>query len=235
MILFCGKAEAGKTTSAVLVAQWLRARGSKVAKIAYGDYIKQTAKQVFGWNGRKDKAGRQLLQWWGTDVVLQKSPNFWIETVTRLAVVLDGVVDYLLIDDVRFPKEISCWLDPELSKQFASGLDVCVVRVNRPEHVSKLTPEQLKHPSETALDYFMGYDVILNANDFPSLVFELKTEFEKMTGVPSPFVAEGIHVDECDSEICRFAKNGYCTLPIEKGRQPRHEESIGCLDCEIIE
>lgn len=232
VILFSGKAEAGKTTSAELVAQWLRVRGYKTAKIAYGDYVKQTAKQVFNWNGKKDEAGRHLLQWWGTDIVRQKSPNFWVDTVVRLAKVLDGVVDYLLIDDLRFPNEISCWFEHDLSKEFASGLEVRVIRVNRPGHISKLTPEQLQHPSETALDDFKGYDVILNAEDIASLTFEIKDNFERMTGALLETLVE---LDECDSEICRFAMDGYCTFPLEHRREPRYEEGTGCLDCEIIE
>ena len=152
-------------------------------RIAYGDYVKQTATQVFGWNGKKNEAGRHLLQWWGTDVVRKKSPSFWVDTIIRLAIVLDGVVDYLLIDDIRFPNEISCWFTPDLSKKFESGLEVCVVRVNRPGHVSKLTSEQLQHLSETALDNFKGFDEILNAEDLPSLVFEIKEKFGAITGI----------------------------------------------------
>ncbi len=179
--LFAGKAEAGKTTAAELLVQQLRSTHpeSRVVRMAYGDYLKQVVKTVFGWDGKKDEAGRHLLQWFGTDVVRAKSPNFWIDSVVRLAKVLDGVVDYLLIDDCRFPNEVDVWRDPELAKEFETGLDVTVVRIERPGHENRLTPEQRLHASETSMDSYDNYDVVLTARDLPELVFEVKNKLAR--------------------------------------------------------
>ena len=63
--------------------------------------------------------------------------------------------DYILIPDTRFPNEI------EVLK--AHGFDVSTVRVNRSNYESKLTEEQLKHPSETSLDNW-DFDFYINNN-----------------------------------------------------------------------
>ena len=122
IILISGKAEAGKTTAANIIKYYLCGIGKRAAIVPYGQYVKDTAKMIFGWDGQKDENGRQLLQWWGTDVVRKKNENFWVNTVIRLAAVLDGEIDYLII------------------------------RIERPGHENALNDEQRNHPSETALD-----------------------------------------------------------------------------------
>ena len=158
IILFSGKAEAGKTTSAKLLKKKLTGQGKHAVIIPYGDYVKHTAKLLFGWDGNKDEVGRQLLQWWGTDFVRKKDSMFWVETVMRIARVLDGTIDYILIDDVRFVDEIVCWF----------GYDYLSVRVERPGHENSLTAEQLHHISETELDNWK-FDVTITATNISEL------------------------------------------------------------------
>lgn len=158
VILLSGKAEAGKTTAAeALKKTILDSRPTlKVIIMSYGSYLKETAKQLWGWDGEKDKAGRELLQWWGTDVVRKKNPSFWVDTVVRLADVASDCIDYLIVDDNRFPNEIEAWKD----------YNHVSIRIERPGHISKLTPEQLKHPSETALDsYDFDYKFYASTKD----------------------------------------------------------------------
>lgn len=144
VILISGKAEAGKSTTASFLKENLeRCYGvNAIAIVPYGDYVKSTARLVYGWDGKKDEAGRELLQNWGTNVVRNIQPDFWIETVRRLAEVLDYFVEYLIVDDCRFPNEISAWSD----------YPHCHIRVERPHHENALTDEQRQHISETALD-----------------------------------------------------------------------------------
>ena len=159
IILISGKAEAGKTTAANIIKYYLCGIGKRAAIVPYGQYVKDTAKMIFGWDGQKDENGRQLLQWWGTDVVRKKSENFWVNTVMRLAAVLDGEIDYLIIDDCRFPNEIDLWKDE---------YDYLTLRIERPGHENALNDEQRKHPSETALDDY-EFDVTISATDFKEL------------------------------------------------------------------
>ena len=159
IILISGKAEAGKTTAANIIKYYLCGIGKRAAIVPYGQYVKDTAKMIFGWDGQKDENGRQLLQWWGTDVVRKKNENFWVNTVMRLAAVLDGEIDYLIIDDCRFPNEIDLWKDE---------YGYLTLRIERPGHENALNGEQRKHPSETALDDY-EFDVTISATDFKEL------------------------------------------------------------------
>lgn len=146
VILISGKAEAGKTLTANLIKTRLEDMNplTKAVIIPYGDYVKSTARLVWGWNGEKDKAGRELLQRWGTDMVRENHPYFWIDTVKRLVDVITPYVQYVIIDDCRFPNEILAW----------EGYSYLHIRVERPNHRNALTDEQRCHPSETALDGF---------------------------------------------------------------------------------
>ena len=53
VILFSGKAEHGKSTAAQLTKQLLEQHGYRVVKLAFADYVKDTARRLFGWNGAK--------------------------------------------------------------------------------------------------------------------------------------------------------------------------------------
>ena len=159
IILISGKAEAGKTTAANIIKYYLCGIGKRAAIVPYGQYVKDTAKMIFGWDGQKDENGRQLLQWWGTDVVRKKNENFWVNTVMRFADVLDGEIDYLIIDDCRFHNEVELW---------KHECDYLTLRIERPGHDNALNDEQRKHPSETALDDY-EFDVTISATDFKEL------------------------------------------------------------------
>lgn len=176
VILISGKAEHGKSTTAGIVKRILEERGYKVAKIAFADYVKQTAQLLFGWNGAKDEAGRALLQWWGTDTVRAKDENFWVDTAIRLIGMISDMYDFVLIDDVRFDNEIS---------RVATAFPACSVRVSRPNHENCLTAEQRKHPSETALDDY-PFDIYLTAQTVPELEEQIKA-------VLLPAIEKGVH------------------------------------------
>ena len=164
IILFSGKAECGKSSATKITKELLEALGYNVIKLSYADYVKHTAKIIFGWNGEKDDVGRQLLQWWGTDKVRKQDPNFWVDTVVRLASVIDDMFDFIIIDDVRFENEVNRWGE---YKTYA-------VRIERPEHTSALNKEQLEHISETALDNY-SFDITLTAKDMAELKEQVAT------------------------------------------------------------
>ena len=181
VILISGKAEAGKTTTANIIKTFLEERGKKVACIPYGQYVKDTAKLIWNWDGKKDKKGRELLQWWGTDIVRAQDPNFWVDSVVRLAKVIDKYVDYLIVDDCRFINEIEAWravkyvaldsaTDALANRQRFS--DIITIRVERPGHENALTPEQRRHPSETELDDYI-FDITSKAIDKAGLYDEI--------------------------------------------------------------
>lgn len=172
IILFSGKAESGKSTSSKMLVKLLEENNERVVIIPYGDYVKNTARLIFGWDGSKDENGRALLQWWGTDVVRKKDPNFWIETVYRLINVAGDLFDYVIIDDARFENEIAFWKE---TTQFKSEYKTFTVNVLRLDHENILTEEQRNHPSECSLD---GY--IFDSNIVASNIEELEIGVRKI-------------------------------------------------------
>ena len=69
--------------------------------------------------------------------------------------------DYVLIPDCRFPNEIECFKD--------DGFDAHLVRITRPNCDSGLTEQQLKHPSETAMDDYHADCYIINDSTLANL------------------------------------------------------------------
>lgn len=163
IINISGKAEHGKDTLAKILKTQLEEKDKKVIILHYGDYLKFLCKVLYGWNGEKDEYGRHLLQNFGTNKVRTNFPAYWVEAVERqvsLYSVVEEPIDYVLIPDCRFPNEIEWWED--------NGFMQESIRVIRLNHKSKLTEEQLQHPSETALDDY-SFDYELTAEDIQGL------------------------------------------------------------------
>lgn len=147
MKIFCisGKAQHGKDTTAQFMLEALENKGKSVLIFHYADLLKYIAKQYFGWEGRKDEAGRKLLQELGTDIIRKKNPDYWVMFAVGFFRLFIDRWDYVLIPDCRFPNEI------DVLKE--AGFDVTHIRVVRRNFDNGLTPEQQWHPSEIALDH----------------------------------------------------------------------------------
>lgn len=161
IILISGKAEAGKTTAANFLKEELESRGERVAITPYGRLLKDLCNMLYGWDGQKDEAGRQLLQHFGTDVIRKSDPDYWVNHIIDLAFMLYYEFDALIVDDCRFPNELEAWGDfvrfmKEEKSYMGRSYDVYWLRIVRPGYENHLTPEQRLHPSETALD---GYEL----------------------------------------------------------------------------
>ena len=158
IILISGKAEAGKTTAANFLKEELESRGERVAITPYGRLVKDLCIMLYGWDGQKDEAGRQLLQHFGTDVIRKNNPDYWVNHITELSGLLYDEFDTFIIDDCRFPNEIEAWdgVARWSDKWVKKHYDIYRLRIERPGYENHLTPEQRQHPSETALD---GYEM----------------------------------------------------------------------------
>ena len=156
-----------------MLKEMLEKNGKKVLIAHFADLLKYICKTYFGWDGQKDERGRHILQYVGTDVIRAKSPDYWADFIVNFLSMFQDEWEYVILPDCRFPNEY------ELFKY--SGIDTKLVRVERPNFASPLTPEQQAHKSETALD---GYDydyVIQNDGDLDKLratVAVLVTELE---------------------------------------------------------
>lgn len=144
IICISGKARHGKDTAATLLKSKLETDGNRVLIVHYADLLKHICRSFFGWNGEKDEAGRALLQRVGTDVIRAQCPDFWVGFVAEVLRLFPDEWDYAIIPDCRFPNEISYLRQ--------AGFNTIHIRVARSDFESPLTPEQQRHPSETALD-----------------------------------------------------------------------------------
>ena len=110
-------------------------------------------------NHLEDKSYRVLIAHYGdlvkyvcTDVVRKQNENFWAGFIKDILTMFSHEWDYVLIPDTRFVNEVEC---------FDGDIDSSPVRIYRPDYDSGLTPQQLSHPSETALDdYEYDYYVV---------------------------------------------------------------------------
>lgn len=144
VILISGKAQSGKDTVAKMMQEQLKSDCYNTLIAHYADLLKYICRTYFGWDGKKDEAGRQMLQYVGTDVIRKKNPTLWVNFVLQMLQYFEDNWEYVIIPDCRFPNELYTMVE--------SGFDTVYIRVLRNNFVSPLTPEQQKHPSETALD-----------------------------------------------------------------------------------
>ena len=143
VITIAGKARHGKDTTAELLKNRLELKGNKVLLTHYADLLKYICEKFFNWDGKKDEAGRTLLQYVGTDVIRKSAPNYLVDFIKGILTMFNGSWDYVIIPDTRMPNEID-----DLKDDF----DVVAVRVVRSDFDSGLTEEQKNHVTETALD-----------------------------------------------------------------------------------
>lgn len=144
VICISGKAQHGKDTTAQIMKEQLESDGYSVLIVHYADLLKHICRSFFGWDGAKDEKGRHILQYVGTDVIREQRPDFWVDFVVDMLTMFPDSWDFVLIPDCRFPNEIV--------KLSNAGLESVHLRVVRDGFLSPLTPEQQRHPSETALD-----------------------------------------------------------------------------------
>lgn len=130
---------------------------NKVLITHYADLVKYVCSSFFGWDGRKDEAGRDLLQYVGTDVVRSAEPDFWVKFIADILGFFKNSWDYVLIPDCRFPNEYEYLIK--------SGFHVSHMRVVRDNYDSELTVEQQNHPSETALNDYPA-DIYVHNNGY---------------------------------------------------------------------
>lgn len=166
VICISGKARHGKDTLAGMLNERLTAKGYRVLTTHFGDLVKYICEKFFNWDGAKDEKGRTLLQYVGTDVVRKQRPSYWTDFVVSVLELFPNEWDYVLIPDCRFPNEVECFIE--------HGMDTTLIRINRPNFVSNLTPEQLKHPSETAMDDYPPNLYVINDGTLKDLSNSIK-------------------------------------------------------------
>lgn len=147
LILINGKAEHGKDTLAeYLGAVFTLVYDQKVRIVRFADFVKLSALKR-GWNGKKDKEGRTFLQVHGEEM-RQEDKYCWVRQAEEF-ILLHPTTDIVIIPDFRFPEEVEYFED----KPEYEVITVRIIRYKGKEvYKNKLTPQQRKHRSETALD-----------------------------------------------------------------------------------
>lgn len=108
-----------------------------------------------------------ILQWYGTDIARKSDPNTWVNALAkRMAAEAPTVA---VITDVRFPNEA------QFVKENAGYL-VEVIRRNEDGSQFRDPGRDPNHPSETALDDYMGWDYTIMCKDGDLMALEAKSK-----------------------------------------------------------
>ncbi len=153
LILLCGKAESGKSTSADFIKKYLEENHAKVIKTKMTKYLRLYAKEITGYNEETDEKPRDLLQNLG-DIVRSIDINFLLKRLDEDIKVYSRFADYIIIDDIRFALEVNF---------FKERYDCLVFKLERNKS-NNLTSKQRKHSTETGLDDFNDYDKVIDNN-----------------------------------------------------------------------
>ena len=163
VVCVSGHAGNGKDSAAWVLERIITNGGETAVIVHYADMLKFICSTFFGWNGEKDKYGRALLQYVGTEVFRAEDENYWVNLMLSIlrAVAKENIWDYVIIADCRFPNEID-----SMKKEFGAKH----LRIVRPGYDNGLTPEQQAHFSETALDDYPVDILIDNSGTLLDLV-----------------------------------------------------------------
>ncbi len=164
VVCITGKARHGKDTLAGMMKKYLEEKRHRVLITHFGDLLKYVCEKFFDWDGNKDKRGRALLQYVGTDVIRTQAPDFWIDFVINILKLFPDEWDFVLIPDCRFPNEFEDFKN--------EGFDAYLIRINRPDFDSGLTEQQMNHISETSMDNYTPDFYVLNDSTIEAI--ELK-------------------------------------------------------------
>lgn len=155
IIMISGKARSGKDTLADFLIESLEKNNKKPCKVQVGQYIKYYAMKYFGWDGEEETKPRDLLIHLGTDIIRNKiDQNFHINRLIQDIEVLSYFYDTFIVSDVRFPVEIE-----KVKEKYN---DVLTIKIERESE--ELTDSQKANITETALDNFNDYDIVINNN-----------------------------------------------------------------------
>lgn len=156
-----GKARSGKNTVALPFIQ----AGFKC--IALADKVKEIARDLFGWDGKKDEKGRNLLIAIGM-LGRQIDPDVWI----KYAMEKIKTGEHVVIPDIRFKNEAS-WIKAH------KGV---LIRVVRPALEKLDMDEWRKSKSEIDLDCWEDWDYIIVEDDYKMLQEKAKDIRHKVFG-----------------------------------------------------
>jgi len=153
----------GKDSVANILKNKMELKNKKVLITHFADLLKYICRTFFNWDGVKDEAGRQILQYVGTDIIRRTKPDYWCDFLINFLSMFKNEWDYVLIPDCRFQNEM----------RWPEEWDTTAVRVERLNFISPLSSTQQNHISETALDYYRFDYTIASESGLDKLEIEV--------------------------------------------------------------
>lgn len=158
VIMFAGKAGAGKDTAASIVQEIL----PNASCYAFAQKVKEIARDCYGWDGVKDEKGRRLLQDIGR-TGRAYDPQFWVKDCIGRISQCSGLA---IVTDLRFRNEM------DSVKNAFPGTKVVLVR-GRAADLGCNSSDVSEHD----LDGFSDFDYVL---DNSGTIEELKSQIASM-------------------------------------------------------
>ena len=155
IFLVAGKAGSGKGEVAKLIKEFYIYKLESCAITEYSKYLKVLAKELTDWDGNPNTKPRKYLQELG-DKIRGIDSKYFINNMIDDLRIYEGLVDNVIISDVRMPDEIE---DIKLNYD-----DVYAIYVENQFSNSNLSIEEQTHITETALETYNEFDYVL-AND----------------------------------------------------------------------
>ena len=179
ILLLSGKAGSGKSfLGEALRNEYKEKYNKRAVCLAFADTLKMVARNVYGWDGQKDKEGRFLLQHLGTEVAQQNYKCCWVDALKAIMCGLTSEFDVFIITDARFPHEIDRLRETVVGDSWS----ITTIRVDGP---TILSGSASNHLGEVALDdyhfdyVFENYD--RDPKSFAEKVSNLIEELQKET------------------------------------------------------
>jgi hypothetical protein len=154
ILLISGKAGVGKTTLATILRNKLSMHQLDVLLTHFAEGVKRVAFQM-GWNGKKDTAGRNLLQKIGA-VGREYNEDTWVNFVLNVCTPEYTDInmthpDIIVIDDWRYPNEYS-------ALQKSGNFTIFTVNIKAKNREILRGTEYALDSSETSLDHYTHDD-----------------------------------------------------------------------------
>lgn len=202
VILVSGKLQSGKNTFVDMLMEQLKNTNLKVGFDYFAKSVKDQSKDIFknlieylnqisetykipelktvdeNWYESKNVITRILLQTYGTDIFRDMvDKNHWSK-ILRRRIVADRDEDILFVTDVRFKSEIETILKKETIRHdyrtLTPSYNVIKIRINR-NNYERTDDPIFTHPSETELDDYSDWDLVINNDsDLSSLLEQAK-------------------------------------------------------------
>lgn len=168
VIVISGKAGSGKNFIAEKLKKYIEVNYNlKGYVINFADPLKMVCEKVYGWDGVKDEAGRNLLQKVGTDIAHKQDPLTWTKIIIQIIEALRKEFDFVIIGDARFLHEIK-----GIISHFINGKDATyIVRVLGKLAENNLTDKQQNHKSETDLDNCYDFNYLFDNTNYDMYKF----------------------------------------------------------------